>query len=71
MNLFMTKLVTALVNAYQKITIGDPLDQKNLMGPLIDQACCDQFVKSNCRSKKQGGKILFGGNVIKRTRIFC
>ncbi len=27
------KLVSLLINAYKKITIGDPLDEKNLMGP--------------------------------------
>lgn len=59
------KLVEALVKAYKKVTIGDPLDQKNLMGPLIDQSAVDHFVKAIADAKKQGGKILCGGNVIK------
>ena len=59
------KLIAVLVNAYKKMTIGDPLDQKNLMGPLIDQQAQDQFVKTVDEAKKQGGKILFGGGIIK------
>ncbi|EKD72095.1 MAG: NAD-dependent aldehyde dehydrogenase, partial [uncultured bacterium] len=55
-------MVSSLVKAYGKITIGDPLDQKNLMGPLIDQQAVDMFVKAVSDAKQQGGKILFGGN---------
>lgn len=64
------KLITSIVNAYKKVTIGDPLDQKNLMGPLIDQAAVDQFVQSVAEAKKCGGKILFGGNAIQRSGFF-
>lgn len=58
------KLATALKHAYQKITIGDPLDQKNLLGPLIDQHAVDHFVRSVEDAKKAGGKVLFGGKAI-------
>ena len=64
------KLVNILVNAYKKVTIGDPLDQKNLMGPLIDQHAVDQYVKAIAAAKAQGGKILFGGNVVKQRGYF-
>lgn len=59
------KVVKALVDAYQKITIGDPLDQKNLMGPLIDKAAVEGFVKAIEAAKAEGGKVLTGGNAIK------
>lgn len=55
------RLITALVKAYEKITIGDPLDQKNLMGPLIDKKAVESFEKAIEEIKSQGGKILFGG----------
>ncbi len=64
------KVKESLVKAYAKVTIGDPLDQKNLMGPLIDQHSVDSFVQSITDAKKQGGKVLFGGNVIKREGFF-
>ena len=64
------KCTKALTQAYAKITIGDPLDQTNLMGPLIDQRAVDQFVKTIADAKRHGGKILFGGQVIKRPGFF-
>ncbi|MFT4058739.1 MAG: aldehyde dehydrogenase family protein [Legionella sp.] len=50
--------------AYEQITIGDPLDSHNLMGPLIDQHAVAQFKKTMNRIKEAGGKIVFGGNVL-------
>lgn len=64
------KVVNALVKAYQKITIGDPLDQKNLMGPLIDKHAVEQFQKAISDAKLQGGKLLFGGDVLKEDGYF-
>jgi aldehyde dehydrogenase (NAD+) len=64
------KFVDALVKAYKKVTIGDPLDQKNLMGPLIDQHAVAQFSKAVADAKQQGGKILFGGQTLKQPGFF-
>lgn len=64
------KLIPALVNAYKKITIGDPLDENNLMGPLIDQASVDNFLKTIDSIKKVGGKILFGGQAINKPGFY-
>lgn len=58
------KLTEALVKAYKKVTIGDPLDQHNLMGPVIDQAAVDHFKQAVADAKTQGGKVLVGGNAI-------
>jgi len=58
------KLVKALTKAYSKVSIGDPLDPKNLMGPLIDKVAVEHFVKAIEKIKKAGGKILFGGEVL-------
>ncbi len=65
-----TKLVAALAHAYPKITIGDPLDEKNLMGPLIDQTAVDLYQTTIADIKKAGGKILFGGHVLDRPGFF-
>ncbi len=64
------KLVSALANAYPKITIGDPLDEKNLMGPLIDKAAVAHYQSTIADIKKAGGKILFGGHVLDRPGSF-
>lgn len=59
-------LVASLKDAYAKVTIGDPLDQKNLMGPLIDAGAVKNFLQTIEDIKKAGGKILFGGKALDR-----
>lgn len=64
------RLIAALIKAYQKITIGDPLDQKNIMGPLIDKQSVESFLSTIENIKKAGGKILFGGNALDRPGFY-
>jgi aldehyde dehydrogenase (NAD+) len=64
------KLLKSLVTAYKKIRIGDPLDQTVLMGPLIDANAVQHFKQAIATAKKQGGKILCGGNVLKKSGFF-
>lgn len=64
------KVIEHLVNAYKKIRVGDPLDEKNLMGPLIDQNAVDKFIIAIEKIKKLGGKILFGGCTIDRSGFY-
>ena len=54
-----------LVNAYQHIRIGHPLDEKTLVGPLIDKGAVKDFFIAIERVKKEGGKIIYGGEEIK------
>jgi aldehyde dehydrogenase (NAD+) len=51
-----------LINAYKSLKVGDPLIEKNHMGPLIDKNAVKSFKRAVKLIKKQGGKILFGGN---------
>lgn len=64
------KVIEALVKAYKKVTIGDPLDEKNLMGPLIDKQAVDSYLQTIEDIKKAGGKILFGGKALNRAGYF-
>lgn len=59
-----------LKNAYQQVTIGDPLDKKHLMGPLIDQQAVDNYTNAISQLKEQGGEVLFGGQAIKGDGFF-
>ncbi len=61
-----SQVVEKLKSAYGQITVGDPLDSKNLMGPLIDQNLVGIYKNAINRIKKLGGTIAFGGNVIKK-----
>ncbi|HVE44931.1 MAG TPA: aldehyde dehydrogenase family protein [Gammaproteobacteria bacterium] len=58
------KVIDALVSLYQKITIGDPLQPENMVGPLVDQQAVDHFQRVIIDIQKQGGKILYGGHVL-------
>jgi aldehyde dehydrogenase (NAD+) len=53
--------LTKLTSLYQKTSIGDPRDQKNIMGPLVDKKAVDVMMKTIEIIKKEGGKILCGG----------
>jgi aldehyde dehydrogenase (NAD+) len=50
-----------LVGAYRSLKIGNPLDRKNLMGPLIDPQAVSDVSGAIRAVKKQGGAILYGG----------
>jgi aldehyde dehydrogenase (NAD+) len=56
--------VAKLVKAYQQIKIGDPLDTKNHMGPLIDKDAVTLYLQSIEACKKEGGKFLVEGGVL-------
>ncbi|HMQ46779.1 MAG TPA: aldehyde dehydrogenase family protein [Saprospiraceae bacterium] len=53
-----------LVNAYQQLRIGDPLDEKNHVGPLIDTHAVDMYLKALEAVKKEGGKFAVEGGVL-------
>jgi len=57
-------VISQLANAYQQVTVGDPLVSKNLMGPLIDKQAVKQFTQAITRIKAAGGHILSGGEEI-------
>lgn len=58
------EIARRLVSAYATIRIGDPLDDANLMGPLVDGAAVSSFSAAVGIAVEQGGEVLFGGEVI-------
>ena len=59
-----------LVSAYKQVKIGNPLTSKTLMGPVIDQDAIDNYKIAISKAVKQGGKVLYGGNVIDSDGFF-
>jgi aldehyde dehydrogenase (NAD+) len=56
------ELTERLKRAYAQVTIGNPLDDGILMGPLVEeQAVTDMFAALE-RVKEEGGEIVTGGN---------
>ena len=58
------KVKSILLNAYKKVRIGDPLDVENHMGPLIDKGTVKTFLEAIELVRKEGGKILYGGETL-------
>jgi len=50
-----------LTAAYKQVPIGDPLDDKTLMGPLVNEAAVEAMMQALKRIKDEGGSILYGG----------
>ena len=58
------EVTNKLVQAYGQLRIGNPLDQNNHVGPLIDKAAVDMYSASIEAAKEQGGKVLVEGGVL-------
>lgn len=53
-----------LVNAYAQLRIGNPLDEKNHVGPLIDKAAVHAYIDAIEKCRKEGGNFLVEGAVL-------
>ncbi|WP_395046713.1 aldehyde dehydrogenase family protein [Flavobacterium sp.] len=58
------KVRDAIVGAYGQLTIGNPLDQKNHIGPLIDKESVNTYLAAIESAKAEGGKVLVEGGVL-------
>jgi aldehyde dehydrogenase (NAD+) len=53
-----------LVKAYQQLRIGNPLDESNHVGPLIDQNAVEAYQKAIEAVSKEGGKMVVDAEVL-------
>ncbi len=53
-----------LVKAYGQLRIGNPLDQNNHVGPLIDKDAVNAYLASIEKCKAEGGKFVVEGGVL-------
>ncbi|TBW27048.1 aldehyde dehydrogenase family protein [Gramella sp. KN1008] len=58
------KVKDAIVNAYKQIRIGNPLDENNHVGPLIDKDAVKNYQAALDKVVEEGGKILVEGGVL-------
>jgi aldehyde dehydrogenase (NAD+) len=52
------------VAAYKQLSIGNPLDENNHVGPLIDTHAVEMYNRALTKVVEQGGKILVEGGVL-------
>ena len=57
-------LCDTLVKAYKQVSIGNPLEEGTLMGPLIDREAVESMQAALQKLKQQGGRVLYGGDVL-------
>jgi len=53
-----------LVKAYKQLRIGDPLDEKIHVGPLIDKGAVETYQAAIERCTAEGGKFIVEGGVV-------
>jgi aldehyde dehydrogenase (NAD+) len=58
------KIKERLALAYSKLVIGNPLDEKNHVGPLIDKEAVEMYLKAIKNVKEEGGKEVVSGGVL-------
>jgi aldehyde dehydrogenase (NAD+) len=57
-------LIKKLVRAYGQIKIGNPLDESNHVGPLIDKDAVENYCSAIDSAINQGGNVLIGNEVL-------
>jgi len=60
------QFLARLTKAYASITIGDPLDESTLMGPLVNERAVQDHFAALETIGQQGGTIIYGGGTIDR-----
>ncbi|MGE5438815.1 MAG: aldehyde dehydrogenase family protein [Bacteroidota bacterium] len=58
------KVKDSLLKAYSGLKIGNPLEEKNHVGPLIDKSAVSMFTKALETAEKEGGRVIFGGQTL-------
>ena len=58
------KVKESLTKAYGGLKIGNPLDEKNHVGPLIDKNAVKDFNNALKLAVEEGGKVIYGGQVL-------
>ncbi len=59
------KVKEKLVAAYKQLRIGNPLDENNHVGPLIDKDAVAMYESAIEQCKSEGGKFIVEGGVLK------
>jgi len=58
------ELTQRLVRAYQQVVIGDPLDEKTLMGPLVVNTSVEEMLDAIRQAINDSGELVYGGKML-------
>ena len=59
------KVKEKLIAAYKQLRIGNPLDENNHVGPLIDKDAVKMYLEAIEACKKEGGNFIVEGGILK------
>lgn len=57
-------VVEKLASAYGQLKIGNPLDESNHVGPVIDKDAVNMYLDSITKAKAEGGNVIVEGGVL-------
>ena len=60
------RIVEGLESGYARVPIGDPRDERHLMGPLVDHAAVGTMQAAIAQARDEGGVVLQGGEPLER-----
>ncbi|GIJ44421.1 putative aldehyde dehydrogenase [Virgisporangium aliadipatigenens] len=63
------EFVTRLANAYAGLPIGDPFDDRTLVGPLISGTATDAMAQALDKAVAEGGELVCGGERLAPTYV--
>ncbi|WP_456422714.1 L-piperidine-6-carboxylate dehydrogenase [Lutibacter sp.] len=58
------KVKNSLIDAYKQLSIGNPLDENNHVGPLIDKAAVEMYKNALQQVVEEGGNLVVEGGVL-------
>ncbi|WP_457609780.1 L-piperidine-6-carboxylate dehydrogenase [Lutibacter sp.] len=58
------KVKNSLIDAYKQLSIGNPLDENNHVGPLIDKAAVEMYKNALQQVVDEGGNLVVEGGVL-------
>lgn len=67
-------VINKLKTAYQSVSgsIGNPLEEKTVVGPLVSEAAVEDFLNSIRQVQDEGGTLIFGGKTYDcENRSYC
>jgi 1-pyrroline-5-carboxylate dehydrogenase len=64
-NSVKSKFLAQLKDRLKKLSVGDPREKETFDGPVINKAAVKKFSSAVAEAKKEGGKIVHGGRVLK------
>ncbi|MEQ8223001.1 MAG: aldehyde dehydrogenase family protein [Candidatus Eremiobacterota bacterium] len=65
------RVIHSLVDAYKNLSIGNPLEETSIVGPLVSRSAVSDMEKAIERARSLGGEVLTGGGLLPENSSGC